>query len=73
MKELFNRQDWETYETKEAPRVILSDGKYSIKAFSDRVEVWDLFPGAFKRLATFSSIGSLVKFTGLDKLNGLNL
>lgn len=62
MKELWNDSIYLPEEVKlEPPKAIISDGNYSIKAFSDRVELWDLFPGANKKLAEFGSIGGLVK------------
>ena len=51
-------------EDPEKPKAIISDGKYAIQAFQDRVEIWGIgiIPGM--KLATFNSVESLVKSIG---------
>jgi len=46
---------------KEKPRAILSDGKYAIKAFQDRIEIWGVGIPPGIKLVAFNSIESLVK------------
>jgi len=62
MKELWDNLDTSIPRiSPEAPRAILSDSRYSIRAFDNRIEIWDLFPGAPKRITEFTSIENLVK------------
>lgn len=46
---------------REKPKAILSDGKYAIKAFQDRIEIWGIKIPPGIKLVAFNSIESLVK------------
>jgi hypothetical protein len=46
---------------KEAPTAIISDGKYAIQAFQDRIEIWGIAISPGVKFLTFNSVESLVK------------
>ena len=46
---------------KEKPKAIISDGKYAIQAFQDRIEIWGIAISPGVKFLTFNSVESLVK------------
>ena len=46
---------------KEKPKAIISDGKYAIQAFQDRIEIWGIAVSPGVKFLTFNSVESLVK------------
>ena len=46
---------------KEVPKTIISDGKYAILAFQDRIEIWGIAVSPGVKFLTFNSVESLVK------------